>query len=183
MLLAVQNGLVDEGLEVSPAGGDPRLRDKAHKLLSLAPVPDEVRDRNHVQVVLTSEPTKLRLASHAHLVFVDDLAEDSSRVQPSHPGEIDGGLSVARSLEHAALASFQREDVAGTGEVSGAGSGVHHGEDGGGTVIGRDAGGGVVAVVDAHEKRSPHALGVGLHHGAEIQFSGAFGGDRGADEA
>ena len=82
------------------------------------------------------------------LVLADHLAQHAGRVEAGQAGQVDGGLGVAGPLEHAALAVAQREDVAGPGQVDGAGGGVDEGGDGGGPVGGRDAGGGAVAGVD-----------------------------------
>ena len=100
------------------------------------------------QAVLLAELDQVGDPGHGAVV-VDDLAEHAGRVQAGHAGQVDGGLGVAGPLEHAAVGVAQREDVAGAGQVAGAGGRVDQGLDGGGPVGGRDAGGGAVAVVDA----------------------------------
>ena len=133
--------------------------------------------------MLLGEAPQLGLAGHAHLLLVDDLAEDARRVQARQAGEVDGGLGVAGALEHAALAGLEREDVAGAGQVAGAGGRVDERLHGGGPVERRDAGGRAVPVVDAHEERGAHALGVLLDHRPQVELGGALAGDRRADEA
>ncbi len=102
VLLAVEHALEHVGGEVAPLGGDPGLGDPAHQLLVLPAVADQVGDGDHEQPVLGGEATQLGLAGHAHLLVVDDLAEDAGRVEPGHAGQVDGGLGVAGALEHAA---------------------------------------------------------------------------------
>ena len=107
---------------------------------------------------------------HVRLLVVDDLAQHAGRVQAGHAGQVDGGLGVAGPLEHAALAVAQREDVAGPGQVVGAGGGVDQGLDGGGPVEGRDAGGRAVPGVDRDGEGGAVRLGVGRHHQRQVEL-------------
>ncbi len=55
------------------------------------------------QAVLVAEALEVGHAGHRP-VLVDDLAQHACRVQAGEAGKVDGGLGVAGSLEHAALA-------------------------------------------------------------------------------
>ena len=97
--------------------------------------------------------------------------------------QVDGGLGVTGPLEHAALAGHQRVDVAGAGQVAGAGGRVAQRLDRGAAVVGRDAGGGAVAVVDGDEERRALALGVLHDHRRQVELGRPLGGDRRAEVA
>ena len=86
-----------------------------------------------------AEALEVGQAGHVGLLLVDHLAQHAGRVEPGHAGQVDGRLGVAGALEHAALAVAQREDVAGAGQVVGAGAGIDERLDGGRAVEGRDA--------------------------------------------
>ena len=178
VLLAVEQRLVGVAGEVAPLGGDAGLGDATHELLVLAPVADEVGDRDHQQPVLVGEALQLGHPGHVRLLVVDDLAEQPGRVEARHAAEVDRGLGVAGPLEHAALAGHQRVDVTGTGQVTGTGGRVAQGLHGRAAVVGRDPGGGVVAVVDRDEEGRALALGVLHDHQRKVQLGGPLGGDR-----
>ncbi len=117
MLLAVEHRLEHNALELAELRGDRRLGQATHELLVLAPVADEIGDGDEQQPVLVGEALELRCASHVHLLLVDDLTEHAGGVQARETGEVDRGFGVAGPLEHAALARFEGEDVAGAGQV------------------------------------------------------------------
>ena len=123
VLLAVEHRLVDVAGEVAPLGGDAGLGDALDQLLGLAPVADELGDRDQQQVVLLAELDEVGDPGH-RAVVVDDLAQHAGGVEAGHAGQVDGGLGVAGPLEHAAVGVAQREDVAGPGQVAGAGGRV-----------------------------------------------------------
>src|SRR5918997_6144216 len=156
VLLAVDDRLVGVAGEVAPLGGDAGLGHPLDQLLGLAPVADEVGDRDEQQPVLLGEALELGHAGHVVLGLVDQLAQHAGRVEAGHAGEVHGRLRVAGALEHAALAGLEREDVAGTQQVGGAGGGVDQRLDRGGAVVRRDARGGAVAGVDAPREGRAH---------------------------
>ena len=131
---------------------------------------------------LAQNSTQLGHPRH-RAVVVDDLAEHAGRVQPGHAGQVDGRLGVAGPLEHAAVGVAQREDVAGPGQVAGAGGRVDERSDGGGPVGGRDAGRGAVAEVDAVGERGALGLGVVADHERDVELVEALAGERRADDA
>ncbi len=108
---------------------------------------------------------------------------DAGGIETGHAGEVDGGLGLAGADEDAALAGAQREDVAGTGEVTGCGVGIDGGADGVGAVGGGDAGGDAFAGLDGLGECGAEARGVLLGHGEEAQVVGALLGQGEADEA
>ena len=69
-----------------------------------------VRRRNRIRsaIVIISSPCSVANSAssgdpgHAGLVDVDDLAQHARRLQPGHPGEVDGGLGVAGPFEDTA---------------------------------------------------------------------------------
>ena len=82
-------------------------------------------------------------------VVVHDLADHAGRVQAGQPREVDGGLGLARALQHAAGLGLQREDVAGLDEVARRRLGVDRDLDRARAVGGADAGRDAVAGLDA----------------------------------
>ena len=97
--------------------------------------------RDQREVVVLGEHPQLVAAGHVAVVLLrHDLAERADRVQPGEPGEVDGGLGVARPAQHAALAGPQRQHVPGPHQVAGDGRRVGEQRDRPGPVGGRDAG-------------------------------------------
>ena len=182
MLGAVEQRLEHVRGEVAVDRGDARFRHPAHQLLAAAAVADEIGDRDDHEVVLGREPLEVGEARH-RAVVVDDLGEHARRLEAGEAGEVDRGLGVAGPVEHAALAVAQREDVAGTGEVFGAGRGVEDGLHRGAAVGGGDAGGRAVAGVDRDRERGALRLGVVGHHQRDPQLVEPAALDRHADHA
>ena len=113
----------------------------------------------------------------------DDLAEQSGRVATRHPGEIDGRLGVAGTLEHPTGPIAQRQDVTRPGEVGRLGVRADERLDRRRPIARRDARRGAVAVVDRHGERGALRLGVLRDHERQLELVEALGGQRYADQA
>jgi hypothetical protein len=103
--------------------------------------------------------------------------------QPGELAQVYGGFGVARAHQNPALASDQRKDMAGPREIGRAGIGVGKPAHGGRAVIGGDAGGGAVLVVDGHGKGGGVGRIIARHHGVEPQPLGLVEWQRRADDA
>ena len=98
VLDVVVDARVADRAELAVPGRDARLGDALDVLLVLAPPLDEVGDRDQRQVVLVGEDPQLVGLRHRALVLLaDDLADRARGLQPGQPGQVDGGLGVARA--------------------------------------------------------------------------------------
>ena len=89
---------VADGAELAVPGRDPGFGDPLDVLLVLAPPFDQVGDGDQRQVVLVGEDPQLVGLGHRALVLLaDDLADRAGGLQPGQPGQVDGGLGVARA--------------------------------------------------------------------------------------
>ena len=70
--------------------------------VGLVEVGDELLDGDDRDAVALAELEESGQAHHA-AVLGDDLGDRADRLQPGEAHEVDGGLGVARALEHAAL--------------------------------------------------------------------------------
>jgi hypothetical protein len=134
------------------------------------------------QAVLGADLQQVRNARHGAVV-VHDLADHGGRGQAREGGEVDRRLGLAGALEHAALPGAQGKDMAGAQQVLGAGRRVDGGQDGGGAVGGRDAGGGLAARLDRDREGGAERGGVVLDHQGELQLLAAVVGEGEADQA
>ena len=108
---------------------------------------DEVGDRDDLEAMLAGEGDDLRPALD-RAVVIDELADDAGRMQAGEPGEIDRRLGMARAHQDAARFGDERKHMAGAHEVGGMHIAVGQGVHGGAALLGRDAGGEALAVVD-----------------------------------
>ena len=183
VLLVVQHRLVDVGPELSPLRRDARLGDESHQLLVLAAVADQVRNGDERQVVLLGEGLEVSQPRHLGLVLGHDLAQHAGRREPGGPGQVDRRLGVPGTLEDAAAAIAQREDVARPVQVVRARGGVDQGGNGGGPVGGGDPGRRPVPEVHTHREGGALRLGVGRDHERQVEGIGPLGQQRDADDA
>ena len=84
--------------------------------LVAAAVTDEVGDRDHLEAESRRNFLELRPPGH-RTVLVQDLADDTCRGESRKSREVDRGLRVAGTLEHAAGLRAQREYVPGHRDV------------------------------------------------------------------
>ena len=103
--------------------------------------------------------------------------------RPRELAEIDRRLGMAGAQQHAAVAGDQREDVAGPGEIIGAGIGIGERAAAGGALVRRNAGAAVGLVVDRDREGGGVVGFVVRHHRIEPQPARVLGGDRRADDA
>ncbi len=128
-------------MKLAVPGGDSGLGDPHDVLLVLAAPRDEVGDRDQREFVLVREHAQFVGAGHFALVLLrDDLADDAGGTEVGHAGEIDGGFGMPGAAQDTALLGTQRHDVAGPGEVVGAGVGIGEQAHGRRTVGRGDAG-------------------------------------------
>ncbi len=151
------------------------------RLLALA-VGDEVGDRHALQPIRLGKRGHLR-AAHDGAVVVDQFADDADLRQAGELAEVDGGFGMAGAHQHAALASDQREDVAGPREIGSADIAVGEVAHRQRAVVGGDAGGGAVLEIDADSKgRRVGGIVVGDHR-RKVQPLGVGARHRRADDA
>ena len=127
---------------------------------------------------------KPREVGHARhrAVGVHDLADHARGRAAGEAGEVDGGLGLARALQHAARARAQREDVAGLDEVARPHGGIDGDLDRVRAVGGRDAGRDALARLDRdREGRLVRRLVVRDHH-AQPELVAALRRERQADQ-
>ena len=94
--LVVDAGVADRP-ELAVPGRDPGLGDALDVLLVLAPPLDQVGDGDQRQTVLVGEdPQLVGLRHRAFVLLADDLADRARGLQTGQPGQVDGGLGVAR---------------------------------------------------------------------------------------
>ncbi len=113
-------------------------------------------------------------------LLVEDLAEDAGRISSGQPREVDGRFGVTGAAKHAALASAEREHVAGANEVGRLTFRIDDGLHRRRAFLGRDAGL-VRAVVDRHGEGRSQRSGVGLDHHRQLQAFANVGEDRNAN--
>ena len=126
-----------DGVEVAVGGREPDGDRALDELLGAPPVLDQVGDRDQLDVVALAELDQVGHARHRP-VLVHHLADDSGGDQPGEPGEVDGRLGLAGSLEHAAGAGAERKDVARVDEIVRAPVRIDRGLDRPRAVGGRD---------------------------------------------
>ena len=160
-----------------PAGvGTSNAGDPSDQLVASLPILDQVGDRDDLEAVLLGELPAARQPLH-RAVVVDQLGQHADGLDAREPAQVDGRLGMPRADQHPAVARDQREDVAGADEVLGPDIAVGQGTDGAGALLGGDAGGEPVAVVDrdrecglqggvvdAHHRLQPQARGIGSRH-------------------
>ncbi len=184
VLDAVEQRLEDVRGELAVLRRDARLRHATHELLAVPAVTDEVGDRDQHEAVLLGEALEVGEALH-RAVVVDDLRQHARRVATGEPGEVDRRLGVAGTLEHAAVAVAQREDVAGPRQVARVGGGLDQRAHRRAAIGRRDAGGRPVLGVDRDGERGALALGVvgARHHQRQLELVEPAALHRQADDA
>ena len=165
--------------EAAPLGRQVGLGDAVHQLLPLPPMPNELFDGDDLEAVLTGQIEE-RLAVGPVADVVEDFAEHSGRREVCHAGEIDRGLGVSGTAEHASLFRDQGKEMTGPHEVGRRAGGVHDRGDRVGTFAGGDPGS-RGAVIDRHRESGAEGCRVGLHHHRQVEPRGEVGEDRHAD--
>ena len=180
VLRGVDRGAVGEGAGGAVLGREPGLGNALDEALMLEAIGDDVGDGDDVDAELPGDFLQLRHAGHRS-VGVHDLADDRARRQSGHPGEVDAGLGLARSDEHPARLSAEREDMPGPGEVGRLRAGFDERLHGGGAVVHGDT---RTAVVDVHGDGEGGGVlgGVVRDHHVEVELAEAVAGHRRADE-
>ena len=116
-------------------------------------------------------------------VLVHDFHQCAGGVESCHAAEVDGGLGVSASAQHAVVLCVERVDVAGAPEGLRGGIGVGQGLDGLGAVVCRHAGGASLQLVYGDGERSAQHRGVVLHLVCQFELVGAADGDGCAEHA
>ena len=118
--------------------------------------------------MLVGELAQLLSTLH-RAVVVHQLADRAGRGETGEPGQVDRGLGVPGTDQHAALAVAQREDVPGLHEVVRLRCRVDQYPDRPGPVRGGDPGADVVPRIDRDRVRRPHPLPVVRRHQRDRQ--------------
>ena len=153
-MLAGQRLAKGDGGEVPVGGRQPDGGHALDELLRLPAVLDQVLDGDHLDPVLLAVGNQVGNARHRP-VLAHDLADHSRRIETGEPGEVDGGLGLARTLEHSAAPGAKREDVARLDEVVRPPARVDRNLDRPGAVGRRDAGRDPLARLDRDRERGP----------------------------
>ena len=161
---------------------DRKLADPLDQLVARLPVGDQLRDGDALQLVALGEGGKLG-AAHHRAVVVHELGKHADRRQSGEPAEVDAGLGVARTHQHAAFLRHQRKDVAGPHEIGGAAIAVGERAHGVGALFRGNSGGEAVADVDRDGKRRAERRIVERHHRIEMQPPRLLRRQRRADDA
>ena len=156
--------------------------DPLHQPLLALAVGDELGDRDHGKAVLFRELHDLAPAHH-RAVVIDQFAEDADGIELGETAQVDGGLGMAGAHQDAAVPGDQREDVAGAHEVLGADIGIEDGAHRVAALLGGDAGGQALAVVDGDGEGGRQRRLVVGDHGLQVEPAGVGRGDRRADDA
>ena len=159
----------------------PHGRHPLDQLLVPAAVLDQVGDRDQLSPCRSQYGIRSGHAGHRP-VLVHDLADDAGRDQAGEAREVDGGLGLARALEHAAGARAQREDVAGLDEVLRRPRRVDRDLDRARAVGRGDAGRDAFARLDRDRERGAERRLVLLRHLAEAELVAALLGQAEADQ-
>ena len=129
-----------------------------------------------------AELVQLRHARHGPVV-VHDFADHAALAQTREPRQIDGRFGLPGSNQHAAFASPQRKDMAGTNQIAGLAGGVDSDADGVRAVGRGDARGDALGRFNGFGERGAKARVVARRHGRELQRVADFGAERKADQA
>ena len=103
--------------------------------------------------------------------------------RPARRVRSSGGLGVAGAAQHAVRHGAERKHMAGADERIGMGGGIGEQADGVGAVRGGDAGGDAVGGIHADGEGGFVAFEIAAGHLWKIEFLGACGGERRADQA
>ena len=180
--LFVRAGLKGHGAERAESRGQGGLGHLGHGHMAVAhAVADEVGHGGDLEIVLVGELDQVRHPGHV-AVFAHDLADDAGGLEAGQAGEVHAAFGLAGAVEHAAFAGAQGKDVARGDEVFGHGPVGHGGQDGGGPVIGRDAGGHADLGFDGDGKAGAKRRLVVLGHHGQGELVHEIGGQRQANE-
>ena len=168
--------------ELADLAGDFELGNAAHQLFARLAVGDQIGDRDALQRVLLGKARDLR-AAHHRAVVIDQFADRRHRLDPGEPAEIDRRLGMARAHQHPAILGDQREDVPRPDKIGAAGIAVRQVADRRGAVLGGNAGGGAVAIVDRNGKGGAVDRVIVGDHRRQVQAARDLAGQRRADDA
>src|SRR3954468_8899767 len=101
---------------VTAAASEEQRTRRRREVAGADAVVGHLRDGDHRDAVLLGKQLEVR-APRRRAVVVQHFANHRDRRQTREPGEVDRGLGVTASFEHAAFAGAQREHVTGPDEV------------------------------------------------------------------
>src|ERR671917_238064 len=120
---------------------------------------DDLGHRHQLDAVLPGEPLEVGYTGHRAILF-HDLADHTRRLEPGHPGEVDGGLCLAGALQDTTGLRPQREYVSWHHDVFRAGRLVHGDPAGVGPVGGGYARRDALLRLDRGRERCTHPRSV-----------------------
>ena len=109
------------------------------------------------------------VAAHHGAIIIGQFADHADRRQPCELAQINRGLRVARTHQHAAIFRNQREDVAGADEIIRAHIAIGERADRVGALLGRNAGGEAVFNVNRYRESGAKRGIVRGDHRVEVQ--------------
>lgn len=127
---------------------------------------DDVRNGNQPDSMLPRKLVAVVSPSHRPVSVIYQLTDHSHGLQLGELAQVHRGLGVSKAADRAALGVAQGQDMSGAVKVLGSLGGVGKRAAGQGAVVGRDARGGAVGVVDRNRVCGLHEfLVVGDHQG------------------
>ena len=182
MLGGVEGHAVGIGMRRTGVGGDGKVGDPLDQLFAPLTPGDQVGDRDQAQPMFLGKAGHVGAALDGAVV-VDEFGEHADRLQFGEFAEVDRGLGVAGTHEHATIAGDQREDVAGPHELGCTGIGVGERPHGVAALLRRDAGGQAVAEIDRDGEGGAERRVVVGNHRLELQPPRGLARHRRADDA
>ena len=144
--------------------------------LSAQAISNQIFNRDNGHIKFLGNFHQLRQAGHC-AIRINDLDERGGRVETRNAHQVNRGLGVTGTLEHALIDGAQRVDVSRTAEILRFALGVGQCADGHGAVVHRYAGGAAFQQVHRHSKRGTQHRGVVVNLHVQFQFMAALGGN------
>ena len=172
---------VEMAIELAEIGGHLDGFLAHHEFLRTAAVFDELGDGAGLQAVAFLIGAEVADAGHGSIV-VDDLTNQRSFRQACQTGQIDRRLGVAGAAQHAARHGPQRKHMARPDKGIRMRTRVGQQVNGAGAISGGNAGGDAGGGIHAHGEGGFVAFVVAAGHLRQVEFLGAAGGQRRADQ-
>ena len=179
---SVKGVLVGDGPERTEPRGENRRGQPANEGLGPEPVADQIGDADDRHSVLFRKGDEVREPRHRP-VLLHHLADHRRGIEPRDSREVHPGLGLPGPLQDSAGTRAEREDMARTDEVGGAGLPLNRHLDRAGAVGSRNARGNPVSGLDRDAKRGFVHRSVLTNHERDVEFVETLAGHRHADEA
>ena len=182
MFHAIGGALVGIRLEITVLGRHMRGCHTLHEFFVTQAVVNQIADGNNLEVELLGHFLELRHAGHSP-ILVHDFNEGGGRAESSELCEVDSGLGMASTTEHAFFLCIQGRNMPRTAKVTRLGIRVRKRKNGRSTVMGRNAGRAPLDLIDHDGKGGTQNRGVFRRLAREVEFVAALDGERAAKHA